>query len=277
VESIRRGFVDIAAGQVHYRTAGAGGARPLVMFHPSPGSAKMLEPLILGFAQNRRVIALDTLGNGDSAPPPGDRPGLQVFVAAHLQAMDALGLVEVDLYGSHTGGNIACEVAIERSRQVRHLILDGMSLYSKEERADMLANYAPAVSLRDDGTHLAYLWNFVRDTFLFWPWYKRDAAHVRTVGLPPLATLHEKVVEVIKAATTFHHSYNAAIAYEKEARLPLVTVPTLLACARTDMLLPYLDAVAALLPHAQRAIFERAGAAEAIDMMSAFLDAEAEA
>ena len=32
-------------------------------------------------------------------------------------------------------------------------------------------------------------------------------------------------------------------------RLPLVRVPTLLACAETDMLRPYLDAVGELLPH----------------------------
>jgi pimeloyl-ACP methyl ester carboxylesterase len=236
----------------------------------------MIEPLLRMFAASRAVYALDTLGNGDSSPPREHAPDLSVFVMAHLEAIDALGLREFDLYGSHTGGNIACEIALARPESVHHLVLDGMSLYAPDERDDMLRNYAPPVLLRDDGTHLAYLWNFVRDTFLFWPWYKRDADHVRAVGLPDVGTLHDKVVEVIKASRTFHLSYNAAIAYEKEARLPLVAVPTLLTCARADMLLPYLDAVAALMPRAKTLVtlgFQSAAAAdETITLMTAFLD-----
>lgn len=272
---IKRGFIDIPHGQVHLRTAGAGG-RPLVMFHASPGSAKMLEPLIARFAETRHVIALDTLGNGDSSPPAGAEPSLADFVEAHLAAIDALGLDDYDVYGSHTGGNIACEIAIARTGQVRHLILDGMSLYSAEERADMLAHYTPPVPLRDDGTHLSAVWNFVRDTYLFWPWYKRSAAHVRGVGVPPTGALHDKVVEVIKALRTFHLSYNAAIAYEKEERLPLVGVPTLLACARGDMLLPYMKQVAALMPAAVTLVTPGMGdedaAAATVAAMSDFLD-----
>jgi pimeloyl-ACP methyl ester carboxylesterase len=67
---IRRGFVEIAEGQVHYRTAGWDRPGvPLMMLHPSPGSARMLEPLMGVFGQERRVIATDTLGNGDSSSP----------------------------------------------------------------------------------------------------------------------------------------------------------------------------------------------------------------
>ena len=46
--AIRRGFADIAEGQVHYREAGRAqsAALPLVMLHASPGSAKLLEPLM---------------------------------------------------------------------------------------------------------------------------------------------------------------------------------------------------------------------------------------
>ena len=44
---IDRGFVRIAEGQVHYRQAGAHhGGWPLVMFHPSPTSSWILQPLM---------------------------------------------------------------------------------------------------------------------------------------------------------------------------------------------------------------------------------------
>jgi pimeloyl-ACP methyl ester carboxylesterase len=192
-------------------------------------------------------------------------------VRGHLAALDGLGIERFDLYGSHTGANIACEIAIAHPQRVRRLILDGVSIYSAEERADMLANYAPAVPIDHMGSQLYRIWHFVRDVYLFWPWYKPDAAHARKVGLPPAGELHDKVVEVLKATRTYHLSYRAAIAYEKEARLPLVKVPTLLACAETDMFMQYFAAVQKLMPSATP--LATRGSLDAIKQFEAFLEA----
>lgn len=279
--AIRRGFADIAEGQVHYREAGRGlsAAPPLVMLHASPGSAKMLEPLMRPLAARRHVLALDTLGNGDSAAPQGDAPPITYFADAHLRALDSLGIGRFDLYGSHTGANIACEIAIAQPRRVRRLILDGVSLYSAEVQADMLANYAPGVSIDLNGSQFNWIWHFVRDVYLFWPWYRRDAAHRRALGLPSADELHDKVVEVLKAARTYHIPYRAAIGYDKESRLPLVQVPTLLACASSDMFIEYFERVQRLLPAATHVVTKGMGSAEAlldtVRSFEAFLDAAA--
>jgi pimeloyl-ACP methyl ester carboxylesterase len=262
---VKRGFVDIAEGQVHFREAGRGNAGvPLVMLHPSPGSARMLEPLIAAMAGTRHVVATDTLGNGDSTPPQGESPGIVYFADAHRRALDALGLERFDLYGSHTGANIACEIAIAQPDRVRRLILDGISLYGEDERADMLRHYAPGVTLDQNGTQFNWIWHFVRDGFLFWPWYRREAGRRRSVGLPSAEALHEKVVEVLKAATTYHLSYRAAIGYDKAPRLPLVRVPTLLACAEQDMFMEYFERVQALMPTARPVVTRGTGSPEAI-------------
>jgi len=275
LEPIRRGFVDIEEGQVHYRTAGDGGL-PLVMLHPSPGSSLMLAPLIRELARDRRVVALDTLGNGDSAPPPSSSAAIFDFADAHLRGVSALGIEQFDLYGSHTGGNIACEMAIAAPRLVRRLVLDGMSLYASDEQAELLREYAREYPPRPDGTHLMQVWSFVRDAYLFWPWYRQDAEHRRDVDVPAAPALHEKTVEVLKALATYHIPYRAAIGYDKAARLPLVAVPTLLACAGNDMLLRYFDAVAALMPRAEKTITPgvatQADAAETARLFRAFLD-----
>jgi pimeloyl-ACP methyl ester carboxylesterase len=249
---VLRGFVEIGEGQVHYRCSREmhQGVTPLVMLHASPGSSKMLAGMIALMGRGRRVVATDTLGNGDSAASPLPAPVIADFADAHLRALDALGLERFDLYGTHTGGCIASEIAIRHPDRVQRLILDGMSLYSAEERADMLEHYALEIRPDLQGAHLNQAWHFVRDNYLFWPWYKRDAAHARTVGLPAPEVLHDKLVEVLKACRTYHLSYRAAIAYRKEERLPLLQTPALLACARNDMLLPYLDGVAKLVPTA---------------------------
>jgi pimeloyl-ACP methyl ester carboxylesterase len=263
---VKRGFVDVPEGQVHYRYASPPEAIgvPLVMLHPSPGSAKMLEPLIRVFGERRRVVATDTLGNGDSSPPHERSPGLAYFAAAHLQALDSLGIERFDLYGSHTGANIACELAIAHPQRVRRLILDGVSVYAPAERAEMLERYAPEMTIDPQGTQIHRIWNFVRDVYLFWPWYKPDAAHARRVGLPSADDLHDKVVEVLKATRTYHLSYRAAIAYDKEQRLPLVKVPTLLACARSDMFMEYFERVKALMPAASAIVTEGTGSEAAL-------------
>ena len=250
---ILRGFVDIEEGQVHYRQAGQArpGQLPLVMFHASPGSSRTLEPLMQTLAAGRRVIALDTLGNGDSCAPIREKPDVAYFAQAHLRALSAMGIDRFDAWGAHTGANIACELGIEYPHRVRSVIVDGIGLYGAEEQADLLAHYLPPVRIDTQGSQFQQLWNFVRDAYLFWPWYRQDSAHRRPTGLPSADDLHDKAVEVFKAARTFHLSYRAALAYPKETRLPLLKVPTLLTCARNDMLQVYFERVQALVPHAR--------------------------
>ncbi len=263
---VRRGFVEIAEGQVHYRTAGnpRSGQPPLVLLHASPGSAKGLEPLIRAMATHRHVIAPDTLGNGDSCAPADDRAPLDYFAGAHLRVLDALRIERFDVCGAHTGANVACEMAIQRPDRVRGLIIDGIGLYNEQERVELQAHYVPQVRVDLDGSQVQLLWHFVRDAFLFWPWYAKDAVHRRPGGLPGAQELHEKFVEVLKAAGTFQTSYRAALAYPKEQRLPLLRVPTLVTCATSDMLYAYFDRVCALMPQAQSAATRGLGTDDAL-------------
>lgn len=261
---VRRGFVDIDGGQIHFRTAGTGGRRPLVMIHASPASSKALEPLLREMAVNRRVVAPDTLGNGDSVGSIPDGAEIAFFAAATLEALTRMGLGEFDLYGTHTGGSIAAEIAIAAPDRVGRLVLDGLGLYPPELQRELLERYAPATAPDQQGMYLAWAWHFVRDTYLFWPWYRLDAEHRRPLGLPPAGVLHEKLVEVLKAIETYHHSYRAAFRYDKRGRLPLLRVTTLAACARDDMLVRWHDEFATLIPGAEVALTDGIATPEAL-------------
>ena len=253
---INRGFVSIKEGQVHFREAGNHlTGRPLIMFHPSPTSSWILQPLMSRLGRYRRVIALDTLGNGDSCPPAqGKTLDIDYFANAHLRALDALGVDTFDAYGSHTGGNIAAELAINYPERIGSIILDGIAVYKESEQAEMLRTYAPEVKVDHNGSQLNWAWHFVRDNYLFWPWFKHEAGHRRNIGLPSPEILHEKVVEVLKSIQTYHNSYRAAFEYDKRARLPLINIPTLVSCAEDDMLFEYMDAVVELMPNAKKQV-----------------------
>jgi pimeloyl-ACP methyl ester carboxylesterase len=250
--TIKRGFVDVAAGQIHYRHAGQGGT-PLVMLHASPSSAKQLEPLIGAFAASRRVIAPDTMGNGDSSPAPQASPTIEDLAAGAFEAVNNLGLERFDLYGTHTGASIAATIAIAHPDRVRKLVLDGVGIYEGSEQKAILDNYLPEVPIDTHGLHALWAWSFVRDMFFFWPWFARDKEHARAVGLPSPDALHDKYVEVLKGYRSFRKAYRAAFTFDKRARLPLIRVPTLAVCARSDMLFPYLDAVEKLIPGSAKA------------------------
>jgi len=273
---IRRGFADIASGQVHFRESGRPQGRPLVLIHASPGSSLMLAPLIQAFGATRHAIAPDTMGNGDSSGAMAEQPRIPDFARWHLEALDALGIERFDLYGTHTGAAVAMEIAIAAPERVKRLILDGVGLYSDEEQSEMLARYAPEVKPDLHAAHLMWAWHFVRDTFVFWPWYRTDAAHRRPTGLPSAEALHEKVVDVLKSLTTYHKSYRAAFLHDKRVRLPLIRVPMLAACAKTDMLARMFDELCALVPQAERAWTPGIGSpealAETVAVFSRFLD-----
>ena len=246
--AIKRGFADLAHGQMHYRHAGEGSALPLLALHASPGSSRQLVGFITSMADRRRVIAPDTPGNGDSVPMMEGEPTITQIAEAELRFMDAVGLDRVDLYGSHTGAAIAAELAILAPDRINRIVLDGLSWLTPEELEDILANYAfPFVPDRD-GSYIIRLYQFCRDQYLFYPWYDRTRAARRDGGLGSAQDIHAWATEVMKASETYHLNYRAAFKYDAKARLPLMTVPVLAIAAETDPLFDITEQLSAFAP-----------------------------
>ncbi len=269
---IDRAFVRIAEGQVHLRRAGSPGPRrPLWMLHASPSSSVGLVGLLLPLATGRLVIAPDTLGNGDSAPAAPVVPDCAYYADSSLRVMDALGIEKVDLYGSHTGAHIATEIAIARPDRVGRIVLDGVGLFTPEEKRDYGANYAPAIEPDVTGAQFHWALNFVRDQGWFFPYFKRDPAHNRNLGAPSAEGLHRTTVEVLKALTTYHHAYRAAFAHPDRERLPLVTARTLVMADVEDPLKRGIDEAVALMPNAEGLLFEDAAAPDGFERKAALI------
>ncbi|MGC4029715.1 MAG: alpha/beta hydrolase [Steroidobacteraceae bacterium] len=272
---LRRGFVDVQDGQMHYWESGKGSV-PLILLHPSPGAGRMLLPLLTHLAKHRRVIALDTRGNGDSSPLTIANPTIFDFAQSTLEAANAMGITEFDLFGSHTGASIAMETAILAPTQVRKLILDGMGLWNNAVREEHLAKNAPVIEPDLMGSQFNWAWHYCRDQYLFWPWYDRSSSAVIPGGLPDAATLHEFVVEVLKALGTYHMSYRAAASHPKRDRLPLIRTPTLVTCAEDDPLFRYLPEMRQLVAGSEcrwvKASKTPEGLAEAAQIYTEFLN-----
>lgn len=251
--AIERGYLTTRSGQLLMRRI-AGTGWPLVMLHASPTSSALLEPLMRELARGRPVIALDTAGNGDSDPPPGDRPfDIGDFAAIVNEALDVLEVGELDLYGTHTGALIATEAALARPG-VRRLILEGVTMFDDGDRPDLLprsellANYLPTFEPTWDGTHLLAAWHFRRAFTTYWPWFRRTRDGIRWVAMVELAAFHRGFVEVAKRLDTYHLPYRAALAYPTADRLARIEVPTLIAAHPDDPLQAHSPEAAGLVP-----------------------------
>src|ERR1700730_11254145 len=88
--SIKRGFVDLPEGQIHYRFAGSG-KKTLLMLRQTPRSSDEFLDEIPLFAKEYRVLAMDTIGYGDSYKIQGT-PSIEDYAAATITMLDKLGV-----------------------------------------------------------------------------------------------------------------------------------------------------------------------------------------
>ena len=254
--TINRAFTRIKEGEIHYRYAGADSDEILYMIHSSPASSVILLPLIEQMSSSFKVIAPDTLGFGDSVVPTEDWPSAGDYADSVIRVMDSLGIESCHFFGSHTGAHIASEVAIKHPDRVRKLVLDGIAMFSDEERKEYLEHYAPEVSPDEFGQHLVWAWNFVRDQFIYFPYFKKTSEHQRTeVSMPPPEFINKLVLEVLKGLSTYHKGYHAAFTHKDKERLPMITIETFCGASEDDPLKSGTDKAAELIPHSTKGFF----------------------
>ena len=213
-EAIERAFVRIEEGQVHLRRLAAAdpSAPPLLLLHASPASSWFMQNLMLTLRSSGvrgEIVAPDTPGNGDSCVPAVDEPDIGYFADAMRRLCDALGLATVDVYGTHTGARIACELAAAFPDRVRRVVLDGITEYPDELREVVIANYAPVVEPDAYGRHLIWAFNFCRDQALFFPHFMQQPQNRLAVPIPPPDILHRITLDVLKSLGSYSKPYIA--------------------------------------------------------------------
>ena len=249
MNDIERRFVALREGQLHLRRLEASTgdtSPPVVLLHPSPASSWFVQGLMIELRKagcSAALIAPDTLGNGDSAPPGIDHPDIAYFADSMRRMIDRLALDRVDLYGSHTGARIACEFAAAFPDRVRRVVLDGIIEYDDDMRNAILKNYAPRIEPDEFGRQFVWAFNFVRDQALHFPWFMRDPEHRLSGPVPPAAVLHRAALDVLKALDTYAGPYIAAFEYRAYERMPHIKAPVLL--LKPDSELPLLKAAVA--------------------------------
>jgi haloalkane dehalogenase len=239
---VRRGFLDLPRGQVHFRAAASDPRLPcLLILHQSPLSSQNYVRLLPLLASTVRAFALDTPGYGDS-DPPSDEWEIEDYARFVFEAADKLGATRFHLFGRATGALVAASAARAAPTRFLSLTLHGLPLYTEEEGSALLGGYAPPYRLDDDGSHLAWIWERIKREY---PWM--DAA---------MAT--RMVEDYLAAGPDFASSYRAMWRYDVGNLEGGWGVPTLLIHGGRDRIAEMRPRALALLPDAQEVFFEDA-------------------
>ena len=246
--TIRKAYVDVRDGQIHYRHAQApASAKPLVFLHQTASSSAMYQAVMERLDGRVRMIALDTPGFGGSYRPPV-KPDVAYYVDALLQAIDALGIRDFDLFGHHTGAAIACQMAADHPDRVNRLGMIGPVQLTQADRDLWKGTAIHPMQYTPDGAHLQWTWNRVTNL---------DSQPIAYPPSPALAT--REAIDTLIAGDRWHEAYEAVFGQDFPACLARVRCPILMVCGDGDVLHPYFKAACDARPDA-RAVQMKAGA-----------------
>ena len=112
MSKIKKSYVNINSGQIHYRYI-EGDGLPLLFFHRTPSSSIMFERLMFEMKNDRPLFAFDTPGFGESFNPVG-MPSLEDYRDWFIEVINKIGLDQFHIYAHHTGTHIASEIGTMR-------------------------------------------------------------------------------------------------------------------------------------------------------------------
>lgn len=252
IPGLTRHFVTLGNRQVHYRRMGSG--PPLIALHRLPRSSKHMVPFMQMAAEKFTVIAPDMAGYGNSwqLPPPAIAavnyvPPFRDYVDDIDRLVKELGISRAALYGEGEGAAIAFQLAMRDSKRYACAALDGLMLLSDTEAAVARRSLQP-FEPKWDGSHLAWLWAFLREENCFSPWWSARADTRIDKNMPTPDELHDRLIQfladgrtgpspsrALKSATLhsdgghqgrgYHLGIMSALEFKPKAHLPNVNVP----------------------------------------------------
>ena len=234
--SLKRAFADLSVGQVHYAECGDRNAPAVLLLHQSPRSYAEYRNVLPLIGAERRAIAMDTAGFGDSAA--GDVPAsIEQWARVAGELIDSLGLGQADVVGHHTGGVIAVELAASFPDRVRSLVLSstpytGAAFRQARANSPAIDHVEPSV----DGSHLSALWQRRQG---FYPADRPDL-------------LQAFVLDALKASGQLEDGHRAVARYRMEDSIHRVRQPALIIRAPEDPYAsPHAHELQQLLPQAR--------------------------
>ena len=230
---VLRAYVETPCGQLHYRYAGQG--PPLLLLHQTASSSEQFEGLMPYLISKHLVLALDTPGCGMS-DPPFHQYTIADYAGCVVAFLDALHIERTSIFGRHTGGTIALEVAAAHPRRMDKLIVYGVPYWEEESDAEFEARLKH-FPRQEDGGHQTGVWNYINRLL-------REGLFPRPYSKEALRIIDREVLWMLMAGERYHEGFVAVHLYKMRERLRLIEASTLVMSGERDAQLPALEPVA---------------------------------
>jgi aminoacrylate hydrolase len=214
-------FAYGAGADIYYEVHGRG--TPVLLSAGMGGSGSFWAPQVAALAERHQVILYDHVGTGRSSR--GDR-SIAGMTDDIVSVLDHAGVETAHLVGHAIGGIVGLELAIRHPERLRSLVVvNGWG------RADPFLRRCFEVrkQLLNEAGPLAYI--RAQPLFLYPPqWISENIAH--------LEAEEQRILEHFPPMATMNQRIDMFMAFDAGERPSSIRVPTLLASARDDALVP---------------------------------------
>ena len=262
--------VEVRGCSINYVDLGAGDQPDAILIHGLGGNWQNWLETIPRLAKDRRVVALDLPGFGESSISSGDQISISGYGEIVVEFAKAVGIAEpADVIGNSMGGFISAEIGISHPDFARRIVLcsaAGISITNlKRQPVLTSARIAAAVT----NLTLARAEEMAKRPGL------RHIA-MAYVFRHPSRIAPDLAYQVIMGAgkPAFIDALDALTDYDFRDRLDRVEVPVLLVWGEDDNLVPVKDAdeFERLMPNARKVVLDDTGHVPMLERPSAFND-----
>lgn len=211
------------------------------MIHQTTSTSIMFESVMTKLEKYYRLIAPDFPGYGTSFLP-NDVPNIGYYADVLLEALGNLGVKKFHVFGHHTGGGIALDMAVRFPERILTLGIVGPIYASPEERIELrkiTTEKAKELIPKRDGSHLLVGWKML-ETY--------GAAQL------PVELHHQEAMDHLTAWKACNQAYNAIVEQDFSSLFHKVKTPLLIMCSHDDVLWPYFSKAQAARPDAEAVV-----------------------
>ena len=237
--------------RIGYADAGGGGATPIVFLHGVGSDKSVWHPQLAHFGRDRRAIAFDYPGYGESDPAPHGTTR-DDYAAAILFAMTELGVERAHVCGLSLGGVIAIALHHAAPERCASLIL-----------ADTFAKHPDGRAIYDRSTAASGDMRAMAEA-------RTDVLLAQPIDPAVRAEVIETMANIDPAA--FRIGAEAVWLADQAPRAQAIRVPALVICGAEDTVTPpaLSHALAQLIAGARYEEIERAGHLTNLERPDAF-------
>jgi pimeloyl-ACP methyl ester carboxylesterase len=232
-------FIIANGINIHYRQMGSG--EPIMLLHASPRSGKMLENFGKMLSESFQVIIPDLPGYGFSEAIPQKVNNLYEVIPYLKAFLEVLFINKISIYGTATGAQLGIAFALTHPEMVNKLYLDNPAHFSEEEYQQISEKYFVSLAPKTDGSHLIDLWNHVKDSMKYFPWYDHSEEAQFSKIEPSEALIADGVQAYINAGERYDELYRAAFLHERVDKIQQLSISTVIFKWKASILLKYID------------------------------------